>query len=203
MARWGKSPLALHIDRTDRHYSAEFEADWQLWVRQVEALYRRWRVHLTADDPFAYNETASASLLASAAVQTGGLAIAEFHTEKRRPKDEPSTGRWSRGDLWIRHPSGERWAIELKQLMPTAESPATVARVTNALTRAKEDAKQLSLTEARHRLGYVVVSTYWRDGRSDPDSGGHLERASTLAPWSARFGDERSHVLILLARHDH
>ena len=201
MAKAGKVWLSLKDDPARDAADPAFAADWQLWIRQVEALYRRWLVHEPDDDPFAYNETASASILACAATMTGGLAIADFHTEKRKMAGREDTGRWCRGDLWIRHPSGNRWAIEFKQFLPGQPIELSPERLARRLRAAKADAKMMSRAGVEYRLGGLIVSTWWNDARGHPDPKGVLVEAEQLAPWSARFGQGRSQILILLADH--
>lgn len=201
MAKVGKVWLSLKDDPARDAADPAFAADWQLWIRQVEALYRRWLTHEPDDDPFAYNETASASILACAATMTGGLAIADFHTEKRKKAGREDTGRWCRGDLWVRHPRGNRWAIEFKQFLPDPTTGLSLERLARRLRAAKADAKMMSRAGVDHRLGGLIVSTWWNDARGHPDPKNVLIGAEKLAPWSARFGQGRSQILILLAGH--
>jgi len=178
---------------------ATFLADWELWVRQAEALYRRWLERLPDDDPFAYNETASGSVLACAATMAGGLGIADYHTEKRKVRGADPTDRWHRGDLWIRHPGGGTWAVELKQVCPAHQSVLRAGQIEIALRNARADAWNCRRKEADHRLGCVVVSTWWQGARPDPDAHQVITGMMDKAPCAARFGVGRSQILILLA----
>jgi hypothetical protein len=65
--------------------TAEYRA-WTPWLKAVSALVARFAGEL-ADDPLAYNETASVSLLAAGAAKAGHLGIAEFSTVKGHKAD--------------------------------------------------------------------------------------------------------------------
>src|SRR5690349_242338 len=63
---------------------------WPRWMKAADTLVSRF-AHFD-DDPFSYNETASVSLLCSAATRCGYLAFAEYATTKRGRKDKRERG---------------------------------------------------------------------------------------------------------------
>ncbi|MGN6094229.1 MAG: hypothetical protein ACTHOL_17910, partial [Luteibacter jiangsuensis] len=67
------------------------------------------------DDPFCYNETASVSLLCSAAAGADMLALAEYCVWKKSSEDGRKSVR-GRCDLWIGNEEST-WAIEFKQVI--------------------------------------------------------------------------------------
>jgi hypothetical protein len=121
------------------------------------------------DDPFAYNETATVSLLIAAATRAEMLALAEFVSMKKVNR-VPVEGRC---DLWI---CGRRqsWAFEVKQAMYRGgyHRPSTIM---GWLKDACNDARKLTHHEADKRFGLLVISTLYAD-EIDPDFVESLER---------------------------
>jgi hypothetical protein len=59
-------------------------AVWSKWLNAAASLTGRYVGQLEDDDPFAYNETASVSVLAAAAACAGFVGLAEFSTAKAK-----------------------------------------------------------------------------------------------------------------------
>lgn len=104
------------------------------------------------DDPFAYNETASVSLLCSAAIAQGYLALAEFIQLKRARHDKrkKASGRW---DLWFAA-EGRQWGMEFKQI----KSRFTAGRIASAMKEAVDCAKDIVKKDTDQRMGCLIAS---------------------------------------------
>ena len=96
---------------------------WKPWLGAAAALVKRYNDELD-DDPFAYNETASVSLLASAAAQVGYLGLAEFGVTKGHRTDRRLAVD-GRCDFWM---AGQttNWGFEFKQRNPTDRVPTSM-----------------------------------------------------------------------------
>lgn len=130
-------------------------AQWSRWLSSAGRIVTRFDQELQ-DDPFAYNETASVSMLAAAAARTGFLGIAEFGVTKRHAGDlrKRADGRcdyWMQGD-------GRSWGFEFKQIIAT---PVTEANWRKARKAAYDCAVCLRRSEADVRVGALIVSLYW------------------------------------------
>jgi len=125
---------------------------WGRWMTSVAELVHEFG-HLN-DDPFAYNETATVSLLIGAATRIDLLALAEFVSTKKL-KRVPITGRC---DLWLCS-DRRSWAFEVKQKKYRGgfHRPKTVL---GWLNEACEDARKLTHHEAEKRFGLLVISTF-------------------------------------------
>lgn len=108
--------------------------------------------------PYWFNERASLSLLAAAAWRQGWVGVEEFSTRKilaqRQDPNQP-IDRHGRCDLYLCSPEGASFAIEAKQVVA---KPADLEAVTrDALKRARNDARQLFVTEATCRVALAFV----------------------------------------------
>jgi hypothetical protein len=86
---------------------------WLEWISGASSLRNRF-LDEEGYDPFDFNETASVSLLASAAVHIGGLALAESISTKRKQEDYRKKGH-GRDDLYILL-GDQGWTFEFKQI---------------------------------------------------------------------------------------
>ncbi|WP_293864484.1 hypothetical protein [uncultured Alsobacter sp.] len=157
----------LHGDRR----TSEF-LDWQPWLEKAARLVGKFDRELY-DDPFSYNETASVSLLASAATQAGYLALAEFIVWKGHKADRRMNAA-GRCDLWI-YAERKTYALEFKQSVPLA---VTEARWTASMNAARQAAKYLRADEADERVAALVVSLWQLD---DDDLDDARETLTALA----------------------
>jgi hypothetical protein len=87
------------------------------------------------DDAFAYNETASVSILTAAAYGAGFIALAEFSSDKaiggKMPvKSEGNNSGNGRIDLWMMDQE-KSWAFEFKQFCPLGASGDRLERYLN------------------------------------------------------------------------
>ncbi len=136
--------------------SAEYRA-WSPWLHAVADLVARFDVEHD-DDPLAYNETASVSLLAAGAARAGHLGIAEFGTVKGDKADgrRPANGRC---DFWMGSKT-KAWGFEFKQLKVDQVSDASWLR---AMAAAKACANRLRPSSANQRVAGLIVPLYWQD----------------------------------------
>lgn len=145
--------IPLSGDARTREYAA-----WTRWLQTAAALTGRFATEL-ADDPFAYNETASVSLLASAATMAGYLSLAEFGVTKGHRSDRRISAD-GRCDLWVATESTS-WGFEFKQIRP--ERLTGLRALQSAMAEAVECAKCLRSDEADKRVAGLIVSLYWLD----------------------------------------
>ncbi len=124
---------------------------FQPWLDHAALLAERFYRECD-DDPFAYNETASVSLLCSAAIASGQLALAEFAQEKRGlGRGRPYVGgRW---DMWMGSDRFQ-WGLEFKQIK-TRFMPD---RLEQGLAAAWSCARAIERTHADQRLGCLIAS---------------------------------------------
>lgn len=142
----------LSVDERDAEMSqigpvlAEFNA---MVLRYCEAL---------KNPPYWFTERASISLLAAAAWRCHWIGIEEYSTRKvlasRSDPNQP-VDRHGRCDLYLRSPEGMTFAIEAKQVV--AKPFELDALTSDALRRARNDAQQLFLSEARCRVALTFV----------------------------------------------
>jgi hypothetical protein len=131
---------------------------WQKWLEEAAKLIERFDCDET-DDPFAYNETASVSLLASAAARIDALALAEFSVTKRGRLDgrRRSNGR---ADFWMRMPKGRAWSFEFKQI--TYET-ITIDNLHMQMNEANTCASKLISYGPDYRVAGMIVPLYYVD----------------------------------------
>lgn len=127
---------------------------WEEWLRAATKLGDKFAKDL-GDDPLAYNETASVSLLCSAAATRGWLGLAEYALTKRAPEDRRRSAA-GRCDLYLLTPT-RSWAFEFKQLFPFG---VPARRIQTAWDAARRCAECLPLQEADARVAGLVVSLY-------------------------------------------
>ncbi|MEC5293006.1 hypothetical protein VSX64_20280 [Aurantimonas sp. C2-6-R+9] len=122
-------------------------------MSQAAKLADRFSRELDGDDPFAYNETASVSVLASAAACSGFLALAEFATTKRAARDRRQKAR-GRSDFWMMG-DGRAWAFEFKQI---TGGGITSRRLDRKMTAAIDCAKSIHERDANMAVAGLIVS---------------------------------------------
>jgi hypothetical protein len=136
-------------DRRTKHYKS-----WSKWIASIDKLRRQWASQID-HDPIAYNEVASMSFMATAAVKVNWQALVEYTTVKRGKKDgrENANGR---ADLWVYDPELDTsWSIEAKQgtKFTNKETEKQKKRVLGAI----QDARKVKQSEADQRLALVVT----------------------------------------------
>lgn len=149
------------VDLKGDRRTAAYKA-WRPWLEAAARLVKRFDDELD-DDPFAYNETASVSLLASAAAQVGYLGLAEFGVTKGHRHNRRLTVD-GRCDFWM---AGETttWGFEFKQRSPTDRlTPSIPLR---GMEEAMEAARCLRHDEADERVGGLIVPLYWIEDEAD------------------------------------
>jgi hypothetical protein len=156
MARITRPVIATRI----RGNAGSLEARvWQQWLDEAAQLVSRFDVE-DNDDPFAYNETASVSLLCSAAARIGCLPLAEFTVRKKGVKDSRRRSN-GRADFWMRE-TGRDWAFEFKQI---TYGSITLGRIRKTMRAADECAKKLLRYGPEHMISGLVVPLYYTDAR--------------------------------------
>ncbi len=109
------------------------------------------------DDPLAYNEQATVSILVAAAYQADLIALAEFSAPKK-PKNDgriPVNGRY---DIWLKDKCRD-WVVEFKKFNPGSSIPTTRG-ITTKFKRAESDAKQMAKSSASCRYAGLIVPFY-------------------------------------------
>lgn len=189
---------APKLDIHARGLTGDAGSHWRKWMKNAEALYLDWA--RLPDDPYAYNETASASALAAAATRAGWLALAEYRTAKRNAENLREARHGCRCDLWVRPSPEETWAIELKQMLPAGLTLPTPPQIAQRMAAARADATCLSWREADVRLAGVVISTWYVDGRCRARAETILRDAAETVDAAALFGSARSLACVLINR---
>lgn len=172
---------------------------WRRWMRRTALFQKRWKREEPADDPLAYNETASVSVLASTAFATGLLGLAEYVATKRGRVDLRTRVNNCRADLWVSDPGGDSWAFEFKQCSPTRRGRAA-SHLTDSFREAASDAQCIVPSEANLRVAGVVASSWWIEDPSARQEVEDLFYNHMKGPnrWAAAFGDDRSRAFIYL-----
>ncbi len=131
----------------------EFER-WQQWLSHAAKVARVF--DNAEDDPFAYNEAASVSILTAAAALSGMQGIAEYTSRKLSSKDRRVRTN-GRADFWL---SCERrsWSFEFKQFMIYGSIPRV--RLKTVLGVAIRNAQCIAKQESDSRIAAMIVPTY-------------------------------------------
>lgn len=157
---------------------------WSKWIRAADSLVSAFAE--VDEDPFGYNETASVSLLCSAAARCGYLALAEYATTKRGREDKREKAR-GRCDLYVQA-GGRDWEFEFKQYFPWS---VPRQRLGSWWDRAVESAKCLRNDGADHAVAGLIVNFYGLEGQN-------CERARSVL---VGFAAQRQYAWHLSSRH--
>lgn len=125
---------------------------WNKWISSIDKLVKRYS---DVDfDLFAYNETASVSLLVAVAVDAKMIALAEFISNKLHPNDRriKVTGRC---DFWL-YDSFYSWAFEFKQKHYLGGDHKT-STILGWLEQAYNDALSLPKNQGYKRFGGLII----------------------------------------------
>lgn len=155
-------------------------SEWSRWLKSAAFLTNRFD-HEFEDDPFAYNETASVSILAAAAVRAGYLALAEYVATKGQPKDRRLAAE-GRCDLWLDSPDRD-WAFEFKQIC--RERPPTLKALERTMERAQTCARCVRHDEASERVAGLIVSLYFVEDEDLPVATRNLEAFASQVDYAA------------------
>jgi hypothetical protein len=126
---------------------------WPKWMGSADQIVSAFAE--LDDDPFGYNETASVSLLCSAAARCGYLALAEYATTKRG-RDNKKKSAPGRCDLYL-DAQGHDWEFEFKQFFPWS---VPRRRLQSWWGKAVESAECLRKDGARHLIAGLLVNFY-------------------------------------------
>ena len=162
---------SIRATRIKGHAGSVEARVWQLWLDEAARFLDRFDAE-EGDDPFAYNETASVSLLTAAAARIGSLALAEFSVTKRHAKDgrKRSNGR---ADFWMRDRS-RTWSFEFKQITYGA---ITLGRLRERMAAADRCASKLLRYGPEHMISGLIVPLYYQE---EDDREKHRERLTTF-----------------------
>ena len=147
---------------------------WSKWLDAAALLAERFSREVGDDDPFAYNETASVSVLAAAAACAGFVGLAEFSTDKLAAKGKKGVPR-GRSDLWILA-NEKSWAFEFKQFNPAGAS-RPLGRLSRLMQRAEECAKAIKGKDADCSVAGVVWPLYWLSKQKLKDAQNKVSQA--------------------------
>ena len=136
---------------------------WKLWLEKTAELRDRYKCAEDGDDPLGYNETASVSVMASAAYACGGYALAEYVSQKRTKEDLRRKGH-GRDDLYAVI-EGDWWVFEYKQLFCTSKT-SLCKKLKDKFDEACVCAKRTDSLETRER-GVAVLIVYIMDDEGD------------------------------------
>lgn len=143
--------------------TAEYEI-WSEWLHSAALLANRHVRMWDDDDPFAYNETASVSLLAAAGSFAGHVALAECSTVKLKEGASEKAAerkRHGRADLWL-HTTEKNWAFEFKQRMNVGVSRAN-GRLSSHLNAARKCAHDVIKGPDGDPVAGLIVSLFFVD----------------------------------------
>lgn len=155
-----------------RRNTLEYKA-WSEWLDAADALTRRYCRAMEEDDPFAYNETASVSILASAAACAGYVGLADFSTRKASRENRAHGP--GRSDFWM-EAEGRAWAFEFKQWMPVT---APRKRLVSHMAAAERCAKTIVRSRSDGVIAGLIVPLYWIKEGKRSTSEVVLQRART------------------------
>lgn len=130
---------------------------WERWMSSASKISKQF-YDVMNDDPFAYNETASVSVLSAAAAKMNMLSIAEYDSRKRHRSDLRVKAR-GRCDLWMAG-TDKAWAFEFKQAPRGNITRGALERLGEQAERA---ARRLYAREADERVAGLILSTYYLD----------------------------------------
>jgi len=150
----------------------EFKA-WSEWLNAADALTKRYCRAMEEDDPFAYNETASVSVLAAAAACAGHISLADFSTRKASRENRAHGP--GRSDFWMQA-AGRSWAFEFKQWMPVT---APRKRLVSHMSAAEACAKKIVKGQSDGVIAGLIVPLYWIEKGKRSTSEDVLQRART------------------------
>lgn len=114
---------------------------WEKWMAGVDSIHRRYaKAHDGDDNPFAYNEAASVSILTAGAAMAGFVALADYCVGKK----SSDTGKDKNGrcDLYLMA-NEHTWSFEFKQLSPYS-APTKKGRLESSLKSALKDVGELT-----------------------------------------------------------
>lgn len=138
---------------------------WKLWLEKTAELRDRYRDAEDEDDPLGYNETASVSIMASAAFACGGYALAEYVSQKRNKEDLRYKGH-GRDDLYAVI-GNEGWVFEYKQFF--CSTPNNLCeKLNDKFEEACHCARQTDSLETVGRGVAVLIVYIDEDSESGP-----------------------------------
>jgi hypothetical protein len=164
--------MAGAVYRNGRRNTLEYKT-WSKWLDAADALTKRYCRAMEDDDPFAYNETASVSILTAAAACTGYIGLADFST-KKASRENRAHGP-GRSDFWMQA-EGRSWAFEFKQWMPVT---APHKRLVSYMAAAEGCAKKIVKGPSDGVIAGLIVPLYWIDKGKRNTSENVLQRART------------------------
>ena len=136
---------------------------WSKVADQTAKLITRYLEQVSTpeqpDDPFAYNETASVSVLSAAAAMAGYVGLAEFATTKAALGNVNRGQSLGRSDFWM---SAEKrsWAFEFKQWCPVS---APSKRLRSYMKKAEECAGQILENDADVSVAGLIIPFFYLD----------------------------------------
>lgn len=164
--------MAGAVYRKGRRNTLEYKA-WSKWLDAADALTMRYCRAMEDDDPFAYDETASVSILAAAAACAGYVGLAEFSTRKASRENRAHGP--GRSDFWMQA-EGRAWAFEFKQWMPVT---APRKRLVSHMAAAKGCAERIVKGQLDGVIAGLIVPLYWIEKGKRSTIEDVLQRART------------------------
>ena len=153
-----------------RRNTLEYKA-WTKWLTAADRLTKGYCAAIEEDDPFAYNETASVSILAAAAACAGYVGLADFSTLKASRENRAHGP--GRSDFWMKA-EGREWAFEFKQWMPVT---APGKRLRSHMAAAEGCARKIVKGSADGAVAGLIVPLYWIEKGKRGTRGDVLKRA--------------------------
>ncbi|HEY0311832.1 MAG TPA: hypothetical protein VGC56_04995 [Allosphingosinicella sp.] len=142
------------VYKSGRRNTLEYRV-WSEWLEAADRLAKRYCGAIDGDDPFAYNECASVSVLAAAAACAGFVGLAEFSTAKASRENRGRAP--GRSDFWMKA-AGREWAFEFKQWLPVT---APKKRLESRMNAAETCAKHILSGSADAAVAGLIVPLYY------------------------------------------
>lgn len=168
---------------------------WQAWMDAAAELTTRFYNEVQEDDPFGYNETASVSLLATAAGRVNYIGLAEFVVWKKAG-DDGRKRRRGRSDFWMLAQDRD-WAFEFKQHFSSRGSRRDLERKFNS---ARECAEKIVKGSVDNRVAGLIVSFSVVSPDKRPAALTAIEDMAKNADfaWRISMGEEGPRTYVLL-----
>ncbi len=146
----------MHISANESINEKEkYNYIFRKWFKKISEIMERYEK--IDDNPLYYNETASVSVFASAAMMVGMLSLAEFYCKKKDSKKLKNAKKDGRADLWVYDEKlAEHWFFEFKSIW--IDKNFRKIKFNNCIDAAQKDAKEIGNEMAHGRFAVALFT---------------------------------------------